>query len=227
MISCVALVPLALALNAATPASRVRSRAVKLAIDSNTFASVEWTSLEIELDTMPVFTIVNEMGELFQQPPHAARYYVDPQAAEDACVLARMTAGNDQLDTMPVGLGAAFRADQEGNGILVSAMDDLQAAGADLDASPEGQSVPMFLCPALASDRLDSGGSVLPIFLSAADADSAVAQAYDGGTPLTVQTVSLEWAVDQYCNVPDSPTFRFMARSASVQLLRSLMGVGA
>ena len=52
-------------------------------------------------------------------------------------------------------------------------------------------------------------------------------QSYDGGRPLVIDTVSLEWAVDQYCNVPDSPTFRFMARSASVQLLRSLMMGGA
>ena len=210
--ACASVWPFALALNAA------RGHAIQLAVDASTFASSTWTSLVIELDTLPVFVIVNEAGQ-----PYKQQFYVDPQAAEDACVQARESSGDDELDTTPMGLGAAFRAGQEGTGVLVSAMDDLQAAGLD-DASPEGQSVPMFVCMELASERLDGGGKEVPIFLSAADAESAVAQAYDGGAPLKIDTVSLEWAVDQYCNEPDSPTFRFMARSASVQLIRSLMG---
>lgn len=236
MLSCVAAWPLALVLNpasfgfttspmpsratAARPAGHARSHAM-LAVDANTFASPTWASLEIELDTLPVFAIVDEAGERSTQ-----QVYVDPQAAEEACERARKSSGDDQLDTTPTGLGAAFRAAQEGTGFLVSAMDDVQAAGLDV-ASSEGKSVPMFVCMELASERLDGAGKEVPIFLCAADAEAAVAQSYDGGRPLEIDTVSLEWAVDQYCNVPDSPTFRFMARSASVQLIRSMMMGGA
>ena len=228
IISCVATLPLALVLNsagplnaAARPAGHARSHAIKLAVDASTFATPQWESLAIELDTLPVFAIVDEAGELGTQ-----QVYVDPQAAEEACELARKSSGDDQLDTTPTGLGTAFRAAREGAGLLVAAMDDVQAAGLDA-ASAEGKNLPMFVCMELASERTDGTGKEIPIFLSAADAEAAVEQSYDGGRPLVIDTVSLEWAVDQYCNVPDSPTFRFMARSASVQLLRSLMMGGA
>ena len=228
MISSVATLPLALVLNsagplnaAARPAGHARSHAIKLAVDASTFATPQWESLAIELDTLPVFAIVDEAGELGTQ-----QVYVDPQAAEEACELARKSSGDDQLDTTPTGLGTAFRAAREGAGLLVAAMDDVQAAGLDA-ASAEGKNLPMFVCMELASERTDGTGKEIPIFLCAADAEAAVEQSYDGGRPLVIDTVSLEWAVDQYCNVPDSPTFRFMARSASVQLLRSLMMGGA
>ena len=228
MLSCVAVWPLALVLNSARPLNpaacatatdHARSHAIKLAVDATTFATPTWATLEIELDTLPVFAIVDEAGERYTQ-----QVYVDPQAAEDACELARKSSGDDQLDTTPTGLGAAFRAAQEGTGVLVSAMEDVQAAG--LDAA-EGKSVPMFVCMEMASERLDGAGKEIPIFLCAADAEAAVAQSYDGGRPLEIDTVSLDWAVDQACNLPDSPTFRFMARSASVQLIRSMMMGGA
>ena len=228
MISSVATLPLALVLNsagplnaAARPAGHARSHAIKLAVDASTFVTPQWESLAIELDTLPVFAIVDEAGELGTQ-----QVYVDPQAAEEACELARKSSGDDQLDTTPTGLGTAFRAAREGTGLLVAAMDDVQAAGLDA-ASAEGKNLPMFVCMELASERTDGTGKEIPIFLCAADAEAAVEQSYDGGRPLVIDTVSLEWAVDQYCNVPDSPTFRFMARSASVQLLRSLMMGGA
>jgi len=219
MLSCVAVWPLALVLNSARPlnaAARPAGHAIKLAVDATTFASPTWASLEIELDTLPVFAIVDEAGKQQQQ------VYVDPQAAEDACASLILSSGDGELDTTPTGLGAAFRAAQEGTGVLVSAMDDVKAAGLDASSS-EGKSVPMFVCMELASERIDGAGKEVPIFLCAADAEAAVAQSYDGGRPLEIETVSLEWAVDQYCNVPDSPTFRFMARSASVQLIRSMM----
>jgi hypothetical protein len=230
MLFCVACcLPLALVLNsagplndAARPAGHARSHAIKLAVDASTFASPSWDSLAIELDTLPVFAIVDEAGELSTQ-----QIYVDPQAAEEACELARKSSGDDQLDTTPTGLGTAFRAAQEGTGLLVAAMDDVQAAGLDDAASAEGKNLPMFVCMELASERADGSGKEIPIFLCAADAEAAVEQSYDGGRLLVIDTVSLEWAVDQYCNVPDSPTFRFMARSASVQLLRSLVMGGA
>ena len=130
-----------------------------LAVDANTFASPTWASLEIELDTLPVFAIVDEAGERSTQ-----QVYVDPQAAEEACERARKSSGDDQLDTTPTGLGAAFRAAQEGTGFLVSAMDDVQAAGLDV-ASSEGKSVPMFVCMELASERIDGAGKEVPIFL--------------------------------------------------------------
>merc|ERR1740130_2065109 len=118
MLSCVAMWPLALVLNSARPAGHARSH-VKLAVDASTFASPTWASLEIELDTLPVFAIVDEAGERNTQ-----QVYVDPQAAEESCERARKSSGADQLDTTPTGLGAAFRAAQEGTGFLVSAMDD-------------------------------------------------------------------------------------------------------
>ena len=93
MLSCVAVWPLALVLNSARPLNpaacatatdHARSHAIKQAVDATTFATPTWATLEIELDTLPVFAIVDEAGERYTQ-----QVYVDPQAAEDACELAR------------------------------------------------------------------------------------------------------------------------------------------
>lgn len=193
------------------------------ASDADLLASTAWASLEIELDTLPVFAIVDEAN----QPLPPATFYVDAAAAEEALGLARAANPGLELDTTPLGLGTAYRAQAEGSGAIVPARADLSAAGVPADVPAEGSEVPLFTCAELQSTRVD-GTATVPLFLSEADAQAAVAEATAAGAPaepLQVQCLSLKWGIEQFCLVPDSPFFRFIPPSRSVALIRSLSGL--
>lgn len=78
---------------------------------------------------------------------------------------------------IPVGMGQAYRLAVEGSALLVPSVAELEAAGAPTGASPNGQEVPLFGCLQISRPGKEGGQPMLPLFVSRADAEAAVADA--------------------------------------------------
>jgi hypothetical protein len=210
------------------PATRPRCSVRLVEADDAFFASNEWLTLALELDTCPCFAVVDDSGA-----PVAAecdgrrvhRYFADVAAAEAEA--AALRPDQPGVDIMPVGLGTAWRAQADGTGVLVPAQADLTAAGVDGEPG-QVTNLPMFACDDLQSKRLD-GTPCIPLFMSAADAHQAVAEASaqnpPDALPLEVDCVSLDGAIKNMVTDPNSPQFRFIPVSASVQAIRDASGL--
>jgi hypothetical protein len=179
------------------------------------FQSAAWGVLRAQLDELPVFAVANARGTPL--PQHEPTFFCDMDAAEKACE--DWSQETPELDIMPVGLGIAYQAQAEGRGRLVPGGADLDAAGADADAKPG--SIPMFLCQDLVSERIDGGVGSIPVFMSAADAHAAVADA--GGADLSVECVSLQAVIEKALQIESEaePGFRWIGASASVEAIRA------
>jgi len=74
-------------------------------------------------------------------------------------------------------MGQAYRLSMEGKALLVPSVKELEAAGAPAGASPNGQELPLFGCLQISRPAAEGGNPVLPLFVSKADAERAVADA--------------------------------------------------
>ena len=148
-------------------------------------------------------------------------YHTHVEPAQQALATAR--AANPDADLLPLGLGKAFRLACAGQATLLPSSRELTFAGAPPEASPVGQAVPLFACMEMC-EQLPSGGARLPLFMSWADAKTAVDEAIamdQPDTELEIVCLSLDKAVEMLVSVPGSPDFVFVPPTASVEFVRA------
>lgn len=186
------------------------------------FGSDGWAGVKKALDMVPAFAIADQKGQPLEYDANGtplAMFYVDIDAAKAELAEARISAGPDVLlDLIPYGLGEAFELCVEGKAVLIPSVTALKAAGAPPDALPLGQAIPLFVCMEIMRETAD-GDAVLPVFLEADAANSAVRQAMEtdgsqGG--LEVVGLSLHKAVELLCTVPSTPAFQFVPAKRSM-----------
>jgi hypothetical protein len=210
------IVGLALAWSGPGPsaATAARRASVRLA-NTIDYTSNTWGTLRLQLDTLPVFAVVDERGRLTS--PMKPTFYVDMQAAQKACDAMREEMSD--VDIMPMGLGTAYQAMAQGRGTIVPNAADL------LDAADTSSRVPMFMCPELLAERVDGGTGSVPLFMSELDAREAVADATDGVGGLEIARMTLDEAIEKAMDpdalTADAPAFHFIAPSASVAAIRA------
>ena len=229
-----------LPLGLASPPAVRRANVQLVAADF--FETAAWKTLEIELDTMPMFAIVDDNGSPLQSEVGGRRsmlFFSDVKDASYQLGQVRDEYPDLNLDIKPTGLGSAWKAQAAGDAILVPSTSELQAAGVEVSADQplvSSQGLPAFACMELESMRAD-GTPCIPLFMSKADAQAAVAETSPDvrsspetllapPKPLEISTVSLDVAIEQVVTVEDSPDFRFIASSESVEAIRIAMRAG-
>ena len=202
----------------------------RLAESESVFDQRGWAELQQQLDALPVFTCADEAGtplevQLSGQTKPLAVFYADVEAAELALAKARATRIGQSLDLIPFPLGKAYRLTSDGEGIIVPSAKELAMAGAPADSSPVGQALPLFACMEMA-EEVEGGGGRLPLFMSSAEANAAMAEATAADEPdakLEMVCLSLQRAIELLVTVPDSPAFRFVPPSSSLIYIQSYL----
>ena len=132
-----------------------------------------WAELQVALDKVPVFAVVNAGQEPCGALPD---FFVEPADAEAA--LAEVS---DAVRVLPVGLGAAFNLVRQGQGCLVPGRDDLRAArGVEGGERLSEGELPLFGCYQLRMPSKDRSGPMTPLFLGFAEAQTSRARAARG-----------------------------------------------
>ncbi|KAJ1454972.1 hypothetical protein M885DRAFT_520882 [Pelagophyceae sp. CCMP2097] len=180
-----------------------------------------------ELDEIPVFVCANGEGAPLgydREGTTVSLFYVDvAQARRDVAEAAAMYPDLG-LQMLPVGLGDAYARLREGSAIIVPGADDL-AAAQDPDGEPwDADTVPLFGCLEMTKVRAEDGTRFCPLFLSAADAQVALANATGStGMSLQVVCVALPRAVELLENSTRSASgvaFELVPPAASIAFLR-------
>lgn len=195
-------------------------------------ASAAWPKLQADLDNVPVFAVANKEGKPLQYnvggKPQAVMY-ADVEAAKKELATAQGEYPDLECDLIPVGLGSAYKLACDGKAMVVPALSELVAAGAPADAQPMGQELPLFVCMKM------SQGDDLPLFLSFADLNAAIAEASAGDAPddahepMEVSPLSLASVVERVVGSaePDAgAAFSFVAPEASIRHVESYVGSG-
>ena len=149
--------------------------------------SMTWPELQVELDKVPVFTIVNAGQEPCGLP--VPRFFIDPSDAEAALAAdlraARGMRGADAVlaagllsgvRVQPVGLGSAYNLVQQGKALFVPEASGLSAAKGMEGGEQIGDGLPLVGCYQMRMPRKD-GGPVTPLFMGLAEAQTARARA--------------------------------------------------
>lgn len=128
---------------------------------------------------MPVFTLANPKGEPLQYERDGkplAVFFADVAAAEEE--LGRADTQHPQLglSVLPVGMGAAFDNAKRGGAILVPCAGELDAARDPDGGGWDDSAIPLFGCLQMRKPGAD-GASTIPLFMSSADAQEALARA--------------------------------------------------
>ena len=202
--------------------------------------------LQTMLDALPVFACVNNRGQLceFKFPALESAlpvFYTDVGEARLALKQAQEDYPLLGVDIVPMGLGDAFRYDSGGVGLLVPGTADLMAAGAPPGADPMQEmrsglrasmpNMPLFCCMEMAQEGPD-GEPVLPLFMNAADAKEAMAQATAADDPsasLELQVLSLDRTLELLGGVNTGgkpPAFKFVPPAASMKQIAEYFKVG-
>lgn len=147
-------------------------------------ASPAWAELQTELDTLPVFTLVNAKGDpLVQQTPAGAPvsiFFADLFRAEAELANANRLFPDLKLKILPIGLGDAFKRAQDGSAMLVPSANELAAAG--MDPATSQSILPLFGCTKLMGPKPGNPEKkVMPLFMSATEAKAAVDKALEDG----------------------------------------------
>ena len=135
-----------------------------------------WPALQKELDELPVFVLANAKGEPLQHDADRGQpmtiLFADLFRAEAELANANRLYPDLNLELLPVGLGDAVRRCQDGSAMLVPSQNELAAAGLD---QAEAGIVPLFGCTKIMQPRRSNPElKAMPLFLSAADARSAL-----------------------------------------------------
>jgi hypothetical protein len=189
-------------------------------------ASSSWQALSAELDRLPVFTVANQEGQPLQYEidgSPTALFYADVEAAKKELTSAREMFPELNCDLIPVGVGSAFKLQEEGKAALLPAAADLTAAGAPAGTSALGQPLPLFACMEM-SQQAEGGKPVLPIFMAWSDCAQAVSQATQDGADekLEIVGLSLPSVVERLGNVVDGeepPAFAFIPSASSAKFI--------
>lgn len=210
----------------------LRAPPPRLAAGPEIFDNPGWAALSAELDQCPAFSVANAEGQPLQYEREGnalAMFYTDLDAAKAELSQARSQLPELALDIIPVGIGSAYKLACEGKAVLVpSRMEQAQASGPEGESFP-GDALPLFGCLEL-SQRGADGAPRLPLFMSASDAQAAVAQAsaaeeQESGekVELDIMVLSLERAVELLITVPDTPAFNFVPPTSSLDFIRAYL----
>lgn len=205
------------------------------------FASNQWPALEKHLNTLPVFTCVNNEAEPLgyeRDGKPLAIYFADVERAQQE--LSTMGAKFPQLGLrlIGVGLGAVFRQHMEGSALLVPSQAALAGTG---DEEWTSETLPLYTCLSLSSQvaeytalDLPVGAPTTPLFLDPGDAQASLEAAREAakarGMPeqqlaqLQLMCTSLPQAVEIVLSGREADTcgdrFQFVAPRRSLAFLR-------
>lgn len=202
------------------------------------FTTGTWQTLQKHLDTLPVFTCVNEDGEPLgyeRDGEQLAIYFSDVDRAK----LELETMGEKfptlGLRLIGVGLGDVFRQHTEGRALLVPSQEALAGAGDDWDS----ETLPLYTCLSMSSKApegsgLPAGVSSTPLFLCPKDAQASLQAALEaakasGASEAALQQLqlvctSMPTAVELVLSGKEKETcgdrFQFVAPRSSLFFLR-------
>lgn len=155
-------------------------------------AGISWQALYRQLDQLPVFILADEARAplQFERGGQAVAVFYESCVEAEAALLKAYEAYPELgLRVLPTGLGNALQLAREGGrGVLVPDPADLAAARAlapildEAAAWGEPGSLPLFGCPSMRKP-LDDGRQGVPLFLSLADAQAALAAAAGSDDP--------------------------------------------
>ena len=193
------------------------------------FASAAWQPIERDMNALPVFTCANAEGNPLAytlDTPDGKSYtvpffFTDVDDCQDELDRAKEKGATD-LSVIPYPLGKAFQLWALDKAVIVPNKEAVVQAGAPPGVNPIGQQVPLFACMDIMRSTED-GGSVLPMFMTYADAEMALKEAVgnDGGNvdDFEVVSLSLNKAVEQLVNNPETPSFQFVASEKSFNFI--------
>jgi hypothetical protein len=200
------------------------------------FESEGWPKIREELNNLPVFCCVNEMGQPLEYtaqlngiPTPVPFFYVDVDAAKEELAKARKESSLLNLDLVPYPLGDVFQMSGEGKAIMIPGKKAIVLAGAPEGTNPLGQQVPLFCCMEIMQEDED-GFAMLPMFMVMSEAHEAMEEAVklDGGEEGDVESfevvsLSLNRAVQLLATVPETPAFQFIPPASSVEHIRDYL----
>jgi len=216
---------------------RVRCSAAPSAV---AFSSPAWERLQKHLDTLPVFTCVNERGEPLgyeRDGQQLAIYFADVERAQQELATKSEQFPALRLRLLGAGLGAVFREHTAGSALLVPSQAALAGAGDEWDS----ETLPLYTCLSLSSQApegtgldLEPGTPTTPLFMSPEDAqaslEAALGAARQNGLPdaqlaqMQLACTSLPLAVELVLSGREVETcgnaFQFVAPRSSLVYLR-------
>jgi len=195
-------------------------------------ASPRWPTISSLLDALPVFALANGEGKPLQYEVNGkpmAIFYADVLVAKTEYEGARDQLEDPECDMVPVSLGVAYKLASEGKATIVPGMKELTAAGMPAGLPALGQELPLFACMQMTKET-DDGGSVLPVFMSVEDCESAVKQARETNDDpyLEIAGLSLPGVIEHLASMDEGkpPPFEFIPPSSSTTHLSSYVGKG-
>ena len=217
-------------------ASRVSALRCAAPVD---LSSAAWAALKKELDSIPVFTCVNEASEPLgyeRDGELLAIFFAGVDRAQQELETTSANYPELGLRLLGVGLGDAFERTQRGNALIVPASNAILAAGDDWGS--DGQ-LPLYTCLSMSKPRSD-GSPATPLFMCPDDAQASLTQAQEaakarsgatGLSPAQIEQLqlvctSLPQAIDMVLTGREKEVcgdrFQFVASSQSIDYLRSL-----
>lgn len=207
---------------------------IRLAAGEEIFGNPGWAVVAQELDKLPAFTVSNEQGQPLQYEIEPGKpvgmFHANIIDAKKELADARTQYPDLGLDLIPVGLGNAYKLSCEGKALLIpDSREQASAKGPNGEAFP-ADALPLFGCLEL-SQQGENGEPCMPLFMTAQDAQDAIAQAsaYEeqqtGEKPdLKIMVLSLERAVELLITVKgDTPSFRFVPPTSSLLFIQNYL----
>jgi hypothetical protein len=207
------------------------------------FNSPGWTSIQKELDQVPIFAVANADGKPMKYNIELGNKGSDEKTSfevplfythvEDALTelenAKKNTPGSPGMDIAPYQLGTIFQLWASNQAVIVPNKKSIVQAGAPPTANPMGQNVPLFACMEIAQENED-GKPVLPLFFELEDANAALNQAValDGGKAEDFEIVGLNLpqAVQLLSDAnekKDAMAFQFVPPASSIKHIRDYL----
>lgn len=188
-----------------------------------------WDPLRESLNTVPAFACTNDQGQPLQyqvgESP-LAFFYLDVDAAKSELEKAKKEVPDLTLNLTPFPLGEVFEMGAKKLALIVPSQEGIESAGAPAGTNPIGQQVPLFGCMEMV-ENLPDGSSMVPLFLSQAEADEAIGMALDTlpddqKDKFKINVFPLAGAVQMQAGTIGKRSFTYVPPTSSLDYLRSL-----
>lgn len=188
-----------------------------------------WGPLKETLNDVPAFACTNDQGQPLQynvgEKP-LAFFYLDISAAKAELVKAKKEVPDLELNLSPFPLGEVFEMGAKQMALIIPSQEGIESAGAPAGTNPVGQQVPLFGCMDMV-ETLPDGSSMVPLFLSQADADAAISMALESVSDdmkdkFEVNVFPLAGAVQMQAGTIGKRSFSYVPPQSSLDYLRSL-----